>query len=405
MLAFFFLLFLLALSALFSGSEAAIFSLSPSNLECIKKSNPRQYLRLKFFKNNINPTLITLLIGNLVVNIGASSFAAQLASAIFPEHGLDYSMVVMTFIIIIVGEITPKVYAIKYNLQLLRFSAPLVQFCYYSFYLFSQPLNYISRLFIKTNAPLRESYSSTELQKVLEISFQNGEINIWEKKLVSRILEMENMRLSELMIPRMKVIGLDLSLKPISYVWEIYRNHRIQKIPVFHDNLENIEGILYIKTIIGLSETELNRNYHKYLRKPVYMPESKRVIKALREFQQTQRYFALVFDEYGSVSGIVTLNHILTSFMDKYIPNIDETFYQKIGPNTLLVKGDLTLSAFNHLFECNLQDDYYESIGGYLLNCLGHIPKKEETIIRDGIRFTVLDADSTRILKIRAKKQ
>ncbi len=389
---------------MYSGTESALFALSPEDLEIYKEKYPKKYRKILFFSKNNNSTIAAILLGNLFVNIAASSIFTQVSLILFESNAIEYSMVILTFIIVIFGEITPKTFAIKNKFKMLNFSQNIIYMSYYIFYPFHKFMNFLINIFLpESNDVDNVSYSIDDIKKAMEISYSSGSVSLWEKSIITHLAELENLKVAELMVPRVKIIGIDINDEDISKVWDIFKKHKIKKIPVYKDDMENLVGILYLKDIIGISEEELRNNYKTYLRKPLYITEYKKVSILLQEFRTTKKYFAMVVDEYGSISGIITLSTILHFFTKDIVPEKinDIEFLDK---NNVVVPADISLENFNQIFYTNLQDDYYESIAGFIIRHLGKIPKSGEIFKYNNLVFTILEADPNKIKKIKVKR-
>jgi putative hemolysin len=399
---------LLILSALISGAEAAFFSLSPAEINSIKSSKSKTDQLIDQLLSKPERLLATILVTNNLVNIGIIVISAYFSSELFDFSnarvmGFVIEVVVITLIIVFFGEILPKIYSIRYAGKVAQFMAtPLdvaEKIC--------RPVNF---LLINLTSRIQQRFSQQgklismdDLSDALDLT-EHG-INE-EKKILEGIVKFGNKAVSEIMTPRVDVIGVALKTrfkKLISLVVE----SGYSRIPVYNQDLDNIKGILYIKDLIPFLGKPDSFNWQSLLRPPYYVPETKKINDLLKEFQTTKIHMAVVIDEYGGTSGIVTLEDILEEIVGEITDESDhdEVFYVKLDENNYLFEGKVLLNDFFKVF--NADEEIFdeikgeaETLAGLILELKGELPRKNEVIACMGFDFTIKSVDQRRIQQI-----
>jgi putative hemolysin len=400
----------LFISALFSGSEVAYFSLGPAEIEALETEKDPNSQRVLELLNNPNKLLATILIANNFINVAIIILSSFTISQAFdfsnaPVLGFILQVVVITFLIILVGEVAPKVYATKRNLSLARFM--------------SKPLDIASRLFTPLSAVLmgligfvskrfvqKKSLGGVdELGQALDLADSN-EIDDKEQQILRGIVNFGNTEASQIMTPRMDVQALDID-SSYEEVLATVLSSGYSRIPVYKETFDSVVGILFIKDLLPYIEQE-NFSWKGILRKPFFVPENKKIDDLLREFQSRKTHMAIVVDEYGGSSGIVTLEDIIEEIIGEISDEFDEEEinYSKIDDNTFIFEAKTPLNDFYKIIEAESTDfeenrGEAESLGGFILEISGKIPKKHEKISFKNYRFTIEAADKKRIKQIK----
>lgn len=400
---------LLLSSALVSGSEVAFFSLSPANLESLKILNSKRSKQVLDLLKKPEHLLATILITNNFVNVGIVMLSTFLTDAM-----LDFSLapawlsflftiVIVTFLLLLFGEIIPKVYAAKYAE---KFSL-----------LMSMPLHFLNVAFKPISFSLVKSTSVVNkrlMKRKPEISLDDlsNAIDLAEneikdnKKILEGIVSYGSTDASEIMKPRVDVIAYDISLS-FSELMRNIREHNFSRIPVFSETFDNVKGILYIKDLLP--------HYHKstfhwqsLLRPPYFVPESKKINDLLTDFQSNKIHMAIVIDEYGGTSGIVTLEDVLEEIVGEISDEFDEPdlFYKKVDDFNYIFEGKILLNDFFKIMK--LDDDIFDEVkgdadtlAGLLLEIEGEIPATGAAINYRNFVFKVILSDMRRIKRIK----
>jgi len=406
------LILLLVTSALISGSEVAFFSLTPKDVsECKESENARDKKIVSLIKN---PRLLlaTILIVNNFVNVAfvtLSTFVMWEIVGAKTTEGLAVVILtlVTTILLVFFGEITPKVYASPNNLQFARFTSPLLSvsetfFKPLSFVLMSLS-NIIERRFEKKGYDI----SVEELHHALEITTTNEETTDEEKDILKGIVNFGTLSVKQVMKSRMDITAVDIEIDFHDLMDKINKSG-FSRIPVFSETIDQIEGVLYIKDLLPYLESEDTFEWQKLLRPGFYIPETKKIDVLLKDFQEKRVHMAIVVDEYGGTSGLITLEDIIEEIVGEINDEFDEedVVYDRIDEHTFLFEGKTTLNDF-----CKVVDEHpgtfekvkgeSESLGGLLLEINTKLPSSGERIFYDKFVFTVVAVDHKRIKKVR----
>ncbi len=412
---FYFLVFviLFLLSAFFSSSETAFFSHSSTDIEKIKKKSGSSPKRVAQLLEHPQKLLISIVVGNTIVNITAASFAALLTIQISKYYNIDenialaINVVVITIIILIFSEIIPKVAAVKNPFKLAeRFAFPLTVFYYLLspitgiLNLLTQGLTNLLKL-TKSKALLSED----ELKTLVDFGEEKGTLEQDEKEMIHSIFEFGETSVKEIMIPRIDMICISSS-DSVNDLLDIIKDNLHSRIPVYKDKIDNIVGIVYARDLLPLINKRKSQNISlKDLVRPAYfVPEQKMIDDLLREFQSEKIHMAIVVDEYGGTSGLVTLEDIIEEIVGEIQDEYDseQPLYQRINENVFLVDGSMALEEINEELNLDLPtEEGVETIGGFLFGLFGSVPKKKEVAKYNGYEFIIEKIVERRIKQVR----
>ena len=404
------LLFLLLISALISGSEVAYFSLSPTQLENLKEKGYNKVFRLH---RKPNLLLSTILITNNFVNVGIVIISSYLINSLFdfsgnPILGFIIQVILVTFIILLLGEITPKLYANRAQEKMAIFMATPLIFLTYLF----RPLSILlikSTSIISKRISKKDSLSIDQLSKALELT-EDEEINE-EKDILEGIVRFSNINAIDIICPRINIIAIDIE-ESFEQIKNMVIEHGYSRLPVYKDNLDTIEGILYVKDLLAHLKEEANFKWQSLIRPAYFVPETKKINDLLEEFQVKKVHMAIVVDEYGGTSGIVTLEDILEEIVgdinDEYDEQ-EETFV-RLANNCYIFEASTLLNDFIKIV--NAKQNSFEAIegeadtlAGLILEIKGELPLKNEIIRYNEHKFTILEVDNRRIKKIKYEQK
>ncbi|MDF1572331.1 MAG: gliding motility-associated protein GldE [Bacteroidales bacterium] len=401
---------LLVCSALVSGSEVAFFSLTPTEKEGLQEKNNRRTQAVMELLKKPEDLLANILISNNFVNVGIVILASFITTTLMdasamPVLGFIIQVVIITFVILLFGEILPKIYAD-------RFSDSFAS-------VMSIPLRITGRLFRpliflltkstslvnKRMSGKRKNISMDDLSEALDIA--TGVISD-EKKMLEGIVKFSNLEASEIMKPRMDVVNVEIKTSMEELIRVVIESG-YSRIPVYEESTDNIMGILYVKDLLPhIRKTHFN--WQTLIRPPFFVPETKKINDLLQEFQQTKIHLAIVVDEYGGMKGIVTMEDILEEVVGEITDESDEAeeFYRKLDKNTYLFDGKTLLNDFFKVTE--LDADTFEDVrgdaetlAGLILELKGDFPKINDSMNCKHIRFTITDMDKRRIKQIRVR--
>ncbi|MFA8450760.1 MAG: gliding motility-associated protein GldE [Bacteroidales bacterium] len=404
---------LLICSALISGSEIAFFALSPKDEEEIKKAQNRTTKLIKELLKTPKKLLATILIANNFVNVGivvlSTYIVAQLFNfSAFPILGIIIQVIVITALILLIGEIIPKIYCTKKTLRFAYFMAKPLKVLLRTF----QPISYVmvrfTTLIDKKLDKRAEEITMKDLSEAINITTQ-GKHSEEETRILKGIVQFTDIDASEIMKSRLDVIAVDIKT-PFEELRQTILDCAFSRIPVFEDTFDDIKGVLYTKDLLPYLDKTNGFEWQKLIRDTIFVPENKKINDLLQEFREKKIHLAIVVDEYGGTSGIVTLEDILEEIVgeisDEFDQISDDIHYKKINEGQYIFEGRTPINDFckvlkigyNYFDEIASESD---SIAGLMLELTEKIPQKGENTSFKDFSFTVIDADNRRIKKIK----
>ncbi len=402
---------LLFFSAMISGSEVAYFSLGPKDILALKEESKRKELLVLMLLEKPERLLASILICNNFINVGIVIIASFVTGSIFnftgsPILGFIIQVVVITFLLLLFGEIVPKVYANRFAPHFARRMAIPLLVLDKAF----QPLIYIlvksTSLVNRRLAKKGQNISMDDLSEALDLATDVVED---EKEMLEGIVRFSNLEVEEIMKPRTDVVAVDIDID-LDTLIQVVIESGYSRIPVYEETSDHLKGILYVKDLLPHINQDKKVDWTKLIRDPFFVPESKKINDLLKEFQEKKIHLAIVVDEYGGTEGIVTMEDILEEVVGEITDESDEDeeFYRQIGANTWIFDGKTLLNDFYKVTE--LEDEFFdevkgesETLAGLLLELKGGFPRRNEMIPCKGIEFTVQGMDQRRIKEIKVK--
>ena len=405
-------LLLLVSSALISGSEVAYFSLSPQDREKLKTLKGKQNITILQNLENPEKLLATILVANNFVNVGIVILSAYTTDKMFnfasaPTLGFIFQVVVITFILLLFGEIIPKVYAARHSLSFARFMAIPLVVLEHIFRPINSILIYSTSFVNKRFQKQSQNISVNELSQALELTLEHEHAE--DKEILEGIVKFGNKNVVEIMRSRVDVEALELK-DSYSKVINLINESGYSRIPVYAESFDNIKGILYIKDLLPHIHIKEDFKWQTIIRPPFYVPETKKIDDLLEEFQKNKVHMAIVVDEYGGSSGIVTLEDVLEEIVGEIADEFDEedNYFTKIAEDKYLFDGKILLHDFykitgtdDHIF-----DDYKgdaDTLAGLILELEGEIPPVHEKLECENFVFSIEEVDNRRIKKIKVE--
>ncbi len=388
---------LLCLSALFSGAEAAFFSLPGWQVE--------ELPRLKTLLSRPRRLLGTLLLGNLIVNTTATALWTLLLLKLIRQTGiapagiLGAGGLVMTALLLLVGEISPKVIANRHALGFARHSAPLLHLIYRS-------LAPLTVLLEKMDAPLAlihqepAELTDEESHTLIEIAQKRGVLLPGEEEILRNIVDLDRRTVSEVMTPRSDIVAIPENT-PLHQAREVFARTGFSRLPVYHDTIDRITGILYAKELLIADDD--TQPALTIARKPYFVPEVKRLPALLDELRRKNSHIAIVVDEFGQTAGLVTLEDILEAVFGEITDEFDraeELPYKKVAGGGYLVDGEIDLSTLNRLFSNAFQNLPHERLAGFIHDRLGRLPVPGDEIEFAGLKIVVQETSALKLEKV-----
>ena len=388
------LITLIGLSGFFSGLEVALVSVRLSKIEQMVKDKIKGATSLHKLKSNPSRMMASVNLGNNLVNVASTALATDVALKLFGNEGLAIAIGIMTFLILVFGEITPKTYcnanstkiAVKYSKILLGFSYaffPVVWF-------FEQITKGIIKLTGSSDVP--PGLTEDEIKEVVEQGLKDKAIEKQESELVHGALNFDDIIIRSVMTPRPKMFMLKSKMILFEALPEINKNG-FSRIPVYSDNADKIVGIVHVRDVLKRLEDEDKMiTLEQVMRKPIFVSQEKRVSDLLKEMQGRRTHMAIVLDEFGGVEGCVTLEDLLEEIVGEIIDetDIESQSFQNEGKDTIVTDGDIEIDTINKIFETDIpQGDDYSRLNGLLHERLHDIPKEGDKIEICSLRIMV----------------
>lgn len=401
---------LIVTSSLISGSEVAFFSLSPSDKH--KLNQKQSGFVIARLLSEPERLLATILISNNFVNVGIIILSSYLTDQMVdfscrPAFGFVFQIIIVTFLLLLFGEILPKIYASNTPISFAVFMAKPLNSLQRVLYPFSQLLLKSSTLVNKFFNHVDSDVSINELSMALNIT---GKEIDQDREILEGIVKYGNIDVTEIMTPRVDVISADYStgFNKLKY---IIIEESFSRIPIYHESLDNVKGILFVKDLLPYLDQDDDFNWQQFLRTPYFVPESKKINDLLQEFKKEKKHLAIIVDEYGGASGIVTMEDVIEEILGDINDESDEvnTFYTKIDSNTYLFEAKTYLNDFCRVVDIELDTfdkvrGEAETIAGLILEIKGEIPRKLESITFKQFVFTVESVDNRRIIEVKIFK-
>ena len=402
---------LLICSALISGSEVAFFSLSKTDLKKISSSDARSLKLIALLRANPRRLLATLLVSNNFINISIVLLLAsfgQLFDFNSLPNWLNFVLEVgfITALILLFGEILPKVYANRKPISFSKKMAFPVQILdKYLFFFITIPMSKMTKFIQDKLVFKKPNLSVDKLSDAFNLT-DKSETSSEEKKIFKGIISFGSIEVKQVMKPRIDVFSVSKTMSYTDLIKQV-RENRYSRIPVFDETIDNVTGVIYLKDLFPYLDQK-NFDWTTLIREPYFIPENKKLDDLLKEFQKLKNHMAIVVDEYGGNSGIITLNDIVEEIVgeinDEF--NQDDIVYNKIDNNTFVFEGKVNLTDLyrilkikdNKIFEKIKGDS--ETLGGFLLEQIGFFPKKNFKLKLKGIEFKIVEVNRKRIKSI-----
>ena len=401
---------LLFLSALISAAEVALFSLSPNDVAKLSNENPKKGKLLDKILQKPKKLLATLLLANNFLNIGVVIIFSIVGSSLFeniqsPVIKFVFEVVLVTFLILLFGEVLPKIYASRNSLKFSAFIIVPLSFLDKLLSPVSIPMRNISNILHNKLGNQKSNISVNQLSQALELTSPE-DTTTDEHKILEGIVSFGNTDTKQVMSPRIDVFALDIDVT-FSEIYPKIVDKGYSRIPVFKDNIDHIVGVLFVKDLIPhIHKKEFE--WDKLIRTPFFVPENKKLDDLLKDFQTMKSHIAVVVDEYGGTSGIVTLEDIIEEIVGDISDEFDDENinFSQIDEKNFIFEGKINLKDFYKI--TGLDEEPFEAkkgeaetLAGFILENLGHFPKKGQKIHFSSIFFVIEVVDKRRIKQIK----
>lgn len=399
-------IFMMGLSGFFSSSETSLFSLSNIQLEQMRRDQHPRIGIIQQLLSQPRRLIITILIGNELVNVTASVISAAIVIRLLGAEKKWINLLIMVPLLLLVGEITPKVFAIRHNIAFASFESRPVEY----FARLIKPIRLVVRniadwfitLFIGKERSRGNIITEDMVRILAREAVGEGALDHFEAQFIEQIFDFGNKTLEDIMTPRSDVFFLSLDMPLEEIIAQVCKS-RHTKIPIYQENRDNVCGILHARDLLGIDTAKFSQHLYelkKLLRKPYFVPESKLAADLFRAFRERKLSIALTVDEYGGVTGLVTMEDLLECiFGEIHSPSdeVDQVSIKDLGDGRYAVDGSMPITEFNQQMGSNLSEEWGETIGGLLLHHYGELPPEGDKIEIDRFRFRVTEVEENRI--------
>ena len=403
------LVLLILCSGFFSGSETALMALNKLKLKHQSKEGRKGAKIVESIIKRPDSLLGTILLGNNLVNVASSAIATSLAISLWgSELGLLYATILMTLVLLIFAEVTPKTYAsyhsegVSYMVArplklLMALLKPFVLFVTF----FSNGI--ISLLGVKKIKS--DVLTEDELKTMILLGEEAGILGRKKKEMLHGILDLRDISVKDVMVPRTDIFAIDID-SPMDEIKEKILSAPYSRIPVFRENIEKIEGILLVNDFLKAVASGVKIDLKEIITPPYFIPESKDIQEQLTDFQKKRFHLAIILDEFGGIEGLVSMEDLLEEIVGEIWDESDsrERWIVKHRDGSMIVDGKLTIRDLNKELGLELPEDEFNTVAGLLLHGLGTIPSQGESLEYIGFQFTAVKVEGQAVKKVRVKK-
>lgn len=401
------LVVLLILSAFFSSAETSLVSVNQIRMRSLAENGNVRAKRVLAITSNQSKMLSAILIGNNIVNISASSLATIVAQRIWGNAAVSIATGVLTILVLIFGEISPKTLATANADKLaMLFSGP-IRILMIVLTPFIIIINFLAkgvlRLLGYKEDKNKTSFTEDELRTIVEVSHEEGVLENDEREMINNVFDFGESQAKDVMIPRidMTCISIDSTFDEIV---EVFRKDKYTRLPVYETSVDNVIGIINVKDLL-LCEDKKNFSVQNILRKPYYTYEYKKISELMEELKKTSNNFTIIVDEYGSTVGMITLEDLLEEIVGEIRDEYDEDEVDdilQVNENEYLILGTTRLSELEDLVDLpnSEEEDDYDTVGGFIVSQLGRLPQTGDEITINNLRFVVDTCDKYRIINV-----
>ncbi len=400
------LVILLLCSSFFSASETALTSLSKIRIRHMVDEGIKGAGLINKLMEEPSKLLGTILVGNNIVNIAGSALATSIAMDLLGSAGIGAATALMTIFVLIFGEITPKSLAAqnseRISLKVVKPISVLVYILNPIVVVFTYVTNILIKLLGGNIDAVQPFITEEELKTIVNVSHEEGVLEVAEKQMINNVFEFVDMHVKDVMIQRTDIIAIDQQAT-LDEIIETIKKEQFSRYPVYVDKIDDIVGVVNVKDFVFLGNDDNKFEIEKYIRKPFYTFEYKKIIEVFNEMKKNRVHIAIVLDEYGGTAGIVTIEDLLEEIVGDIQDEYDdfENDIQVIKEDEYLVNGSTKLAIINDMIGTNLESENFDSIGGFIIGELGRLPEESERIEYQNIKLIVENMDKNRIRNVR----
>ncbi len=400
------LVVLLILSAFFSSAETSLTTVNKLRIRTLVEDGVKGAKTISSLIEDPSKMLSAILIGNNIVNISASSLATTLAIDLLGSYGAGIATGILTLLILIFGEITPKSLATMYAEKLAFIYAPAIQ-------LLTKLLTPVIFLINKFSSGLlllfhidpnahAKAMTENELRTIVDVSHEEGVIESEERLMITNVVDFGDSLAKDVMVPRIDMAFADVDLSYDELV-AAFEKDMYTRLPVYSGTRDNVVGIVSLKDVFFYRGAKEDFHIKDFLRAPYFTYEYKKTSELLRDLKKATNSIAIVLDEYGATAGLITLEDLVEEIVGEIRDEYDtdeEDPIQKVSENVYKISGVTKLDEINEILDLDLESDDYDSIAGHVIHLLDHLPSEGETVTEDACTYQVLSMDKNRIGKI-----
>ncbi len=399
------LVILIGFSAFFSMSETALTSISKIRLRTMIDENVKNATLIQSVLEDPGKLLSAILIGNNLVNIGASSLATVIIVDAVGSKGVGIATGVLTVIILIFGEITPKTFATKNAEKVSLTVVKFIKLCMLVFTPFIIILNFITGFILKLLGVKKDAKTPTitesELLTMVNVSHEEGVLEIDEREMINNVVYFANSDAEDVMVPRTDIIAINVEATH-EELTALFKEETCSRMPVYEETIDNIIGIISLKDLLFVDRSK-EFSIRDYMREPFFTYESKCLRELFAEMRINRIPMAVILDEYGGTSGIVTLEDMLEEIVGDLADEYDEhdEDIKIIKDNEYIIEGATKIEDVNEMLGTKFESEDFESIGGVIIETLGKFPDKGDTIKIGSVKFIVEEIEKNRVVTLR----
>ena len=381
------------LSAFFSGSEVALLSITHAKVRTLLAKGGRSAQALADLKRSPDHIIITVLIANTLVNVAAASIATSLAIERFGNAGIGIATGLVVLILLVFGEIGPKMFAVRFTDRVALAVSPIIRFLATVFSPFIWVFDRLARSMELTKAFAKPAITEEEIKGWIELGQEDGTLEKEEQEMLFNVLEFGDTTAREVMTPRVNVTMID-EQDTLAQAVAIFKETGFSRLPIFSGEKGNVVGLLNVKEVFPVVlEQRQGVTIRGLMHEPYFAPETAKIDDVLKELQKRKIHMGFVLDEYGEFSGIITVEDILEELVGEILDEFDqdEPEVQTVEPGVYLINGQVRVKDANERLGISLPlEASYDTLGGLVVERLGHIPRRGDTVSIDGARLTIM---------------
>ncbi|MEA4827237.1 MAG: hemolysin family protein [Clostridium sp.] len=399
------LMVLIVLSSFFSASETALTSLSKIRIRQMLEEGVRGADVISRLVENPGKMLSAILVGNNVVNIGASALATSIAISQFGESGVGIATGIMTIIVLIFGEITPKTLASrdpeKVSIMVSKFIYFITIILSPVVIVFTQITSGILRIFGGKIDIEKPFITEEELKTMLDVSHEEGVLEVEERKMIDNVFEFGDSQVKDVMVPRTDMVAIDID-STYDEIMKTFKVEQFSRIPVYQDSVDNIIGIIHIKNLVFVDDSK-NFNIYDIIREPYFTYEYKKTTELFEEMRKDRVALTIVLDEYGGTAGLVSMEDLVEEIVGEIEDEYDEddTDIQVIKEDEYIIDGSTKIDLVNEMIGTDIESEDFDSIGGFVIGELGRLPQEGDMLEHENTKFIIEEIDKNRIKKLK----